>query len=468
MNEIIYPTIDLFLYDLRNGLGENQDEINRNRAYFQKKLPESLHQSLFQKDSYFEDEYVELLTKPNFFETSSKPYPFQGYYYPVRLGDTYGLLLDCSVNNQTEPQPAECFKELKAEIERRLNGQTATIGQTWMVSGWLPQSEAKSPEDIAKTCYKALMPDSKWEQDLEGKGQFLGATIFELSRYRLVMPEKTTSLATIQSIQENQHVIIILYPDRATAEKSARFYSDWLRLFEYRHKILWAYGQSRLLKQTIKNYFTTIEEDRQSINPNQSQEREFEKFRQTLIRVQNTLNNYTIDLNRLDFQNRTIDINLSNYKKRLERIEEKAENKLEFLEKFAKLVTDKYQLQITKDSENLERGMKLLENTISAVRSRVEVAKAERDRNFQDVIAILGVGWSVASFLPSPDKLGENANDPVRIFLTQSPLPPTWIKPAIPLVYKVSVAIVAAALAWLLIRLWPGLVKLIPLISKKK
>ncbi len=112
--------------------------------------------------------------------------------------------------------------------------------------------------------------------------------------------------------------------------------------------------------------------------------------------------------------------------------------------------------------------MKLLENTISAIRSRVEVAKAERDRNFQDSIAILGVGWSVASFLPSPDKLSENANDPVRMFLTQSPFPPAWVKPAIPLVYKVSIALVAAALAWLLIRLWPGLAKLIPLIPKKK
>jgi hypothetical protein len=461
MNEIIYPTIDLFLYDLRNGLGESQDEINRNRAFFQKKLPESVHQSLFQKDSYFEDEYVELLSKPNFFETSGEPYPFQGYYYPVRLADTYGLLLDCSVNNQIEPQPVECFKELKAEIERRLNGQTATIGQTWMVSGWLPQSEAK-PEDIAKACYRALMPGSNWEQDIEGQGQFLGATIFELSRYRLVMTEGTASLKTIHNIQENQHVIIILYPDKATAEKSARFYSDWMRLFDYRHKILWAYGQSRLLKQTIKNYFTTIEEDRQSINLSQPKEREFEKCRKILIRVQEALNNYTIDLNRLEFQNRTIDINLSNYKKRLERIEEKAGGKLEFFEKFTKLVTDKYQLQITKDSENLERGMKLLENTINAVRSRVEVAKAERDRNFQDAIAILGVGWSVASFLPSPDKLTET------LLLSKPPLSAPWIKPAIPLAYKLSVALVAAALAWLLIRLWPGLVKLIPLIPKKK
>ncbi|HEY9711473.1 MAG TPA: hypothetical protein V6D48_24915, partial [Oculatellaceae cyanobacterium] len=254
--------------------------------------------------------------------------------------------------------------------------------------------------------------------------------------------------------------------DKASADKLAEFYDDWMRLFEYRHKILWAYGQSRLLKQTIKNYFTAIEEDRQSINLNQPKEREFEKCRTTLIRVQTALNNYTIDLNRLEFQNRTIDINLSNYKKRLERIEEKSGNKLEFFEKFTKLATDKYQFQITKDSENLERGMKLLENTISAVRSRVEVEKAERDRNFQDAIAILGVGWSVASFLP--DKLGENAKDPVKVFLTNAHLPEPWIKPTIPLVYKVSVALVAATLAWLLIRLWPGLVKLIPFIPKNK
>jgi hypothetical protein len=467
MNDIIYPTLDLFLYDLRNGLGESQDEINQNQAYYQKKFPESIHQNLFQKDTYFEDEYV-LLTEPHIFETISKPYSFQGYYYPVRLSDVYGLLLDCSVNNEIEAQPAACFKDLKIEVEQRINNQSATIGQTWMISGWLPQSDAKNPENIAKDCYQALMPDSDWKQDIEGQGMFLGATIFELSRYRLRIKESPETPTNIQSIQENQHVIIILFPDQASADKLAEFYSYWMRLFEYRHKILWAYGQSRLLKQTIKNYFTAIEEDRQSINLKQPKEREFEKCRTTLIQVQNALNNYTIDLNRLEFQNRTIDINLSNYKKRLERIEEKAGNKLEFFEKFTKVVTDKYQLQITKDAENLERSMKLLENTISAVRSRVEVAKAERDRNFQDAIAILGVGWSVASFLPSPDKLSENANDPVRIFLTHSPLPPAWVKPAIPLVYKVSVALVAAALAWLLIRLWPGLVKLIPLIPKKK
>ncbi|MFB2979855.1 hypothetical protein [Microseira sp. BLCC-F43] len=58
-----------------------------------------------------------------------------------------------------------------------------------MISGSLPQTDAKNPEYIAKYCYKALRHDTNWKQDLEGQGMFLGATIFELSRYRLVIKE---------------------------------------------------------------------------------------------------------------------------------------------------------------------------------------------------------------------------------------------------------------------------------------
>ncbi|NEP00325.1 MAG: hypothetical protein F6K58_16930 [Symploca sp. SIO2E9] len=468
MNEIIYPTLDLFTYDLRNALGEGQEELQTNRDFFKKKLPPELHDLLFQRDTVFEDDYIELLPKIKRFETSSEPYPLEGYYYPVRLNDMYGLLLDCSVNNQTEAQPVESFKQLKTEIEQRLNHQPATIGQTWIISGWLPQSEANSPENIAKDCYKALMPGSSWERNLEGQGQFLGAKIFELSHYRLVIPETAASPTTIQNIQENQHVIIILYPDRATAEKSARFYHHWLRLFSYRHKVLWAYAQSRFLKRTIKNRYTDIEEDKQSISENQTNYQQ-EKLSDLLRRVQDSIKAYTIELYQLEFQGGIIEINLSNYQKRLESIQERlpviagqAEDNLSFLEKFTKLVKDKYLLQIAKDSNNLKRILKLQEDTINAMRSRVEVAKAERDRNFQDAIAILGVGWTVASFVPSPDKLSET------LIFSKPPFSEPWLKPAIPLAYKLSVALVAAVLAWLLIRLWPGFVKLIPLIPKKK
>jgi hypothetical protein len=194
MSDIIYPTLDLFLYDLRNTLAENPEGLEQKRGSFKKKLPVEIHADIFQRDTYFEDEFLTLLANKNggytVFENQVESHLFKGYYYPVRLNDMYGLLLDCSVEDKKETQSAKCFKELRAEIERRLNNQPATIGQTWMISGWLPQPEATPPEDIAKACYQALMPGLKWEQDIQGKGQFLGASIFELSRKRAVFRGK--------------------------------------------------------------------------------------------------------------------------------------------------------------------------------------------------------------------------------------------------------------------------------------
>ncbi len=110
---------------------------------------------------------------------------------------------------------------------------------------------------------------------------------------------------------------------------------------------------------------------------------------------------------------------------------------------------------MTKDSENLERGLKLLEDTTNAVRSRIEVAKAERDRNFQDTFAVIAVGWSVGSFVKSLNKLGEDKKDPLRVILDKSPLvPDPWIQPGTQLTYTLIVAIAAAALTWLVRWLW--------------
>lgn len=465
MSDIIYPTLDLFLYDLRNGLGENQQEIEENRNLFQKKLQNIsgiLTCDLFKRDIYLEDEYRILIPKEKSnFTTQSESYSLEGYYHPVRLGDTYGLLVDCSFESRTEPQPAKCFDILKAEIERRLQGETATIGQSWIISGWLPHPNTQNPEAIAKDSYHSLIPHGSWQDDLEGKGKFLGATIYELRRYRLVIKEETTSIASLADLQDNQHTLIILYPDKATAEIAARFYDDWLRLFCYRNKILWAYSQSRPLKQWIKHDFAAIKALVQSSDTNQSLGRDFSKIRHYLDKAQGILNRYTMKLDQLNVQAHTTEINLNNYQKRVNQIAKKAEelkearNDLKFLEKFSQAVTDKYLLQISKDAKNMELGLRLLEDTINAVRSRVELDKAERDRNFQDTVAVIGVGWTVGSFVASLDKLGEDKQDPIRLLISHSQLvPKPWVEPAIPLTYTLTVALAAALVTWLIRRFW--------------
>lgn len=129
MSDLIYPTVDLFLYDLRDGLGQNPAEIEANRLTFLKKLPEEMHGDLA-ADCKFEAEYFELFGP-------KRIYPFgggdnekyDGYYYPVRLGDTYGLLLDCSLNDKQNAQPAESIKTIKAEIDRRIQGTSPPPGK---------------------------------------------------------------------------------------------------------------------------------------------------------------------------------------------------------------------------------------------------------------------------------------------------------------------------------------------------
>lgn len=407
MTDLIYPTIDLFLYDLKYSLGDTPEEIKQNKQFFYNKIPEHIRPFLLENGQDLQGEYVHLL-KDVYAQTKHHNEQYEGYVYPVLLGDSYGLLVECAFKNKTYAQPAKCFADIKAEIEQILKHQTATIGQTWMLSGWLPPSQAKSSEEIAQACYEALMPGLDWEGDLEGQGHFLGANIFELTH-------------------NNHHFIIVIYPDEATLNESGKFYSDWIRLFYYRHKILWAYSQSRLLKNSLQTYFTKIQVGSNAIEQARSQGSELDILYKTLVDVQNTLNEYTRELTILDFQGGTIDINLSNYEKRLGRIQKKSqkiqvhqETEVKFFTEFSKLVKDKYRLQITKDSENLERGLKLLSDTINAVRSRVEVEKTERDRNFQTFLSLLAVGWTFGSFVAALPGLSEKNDNPVRSFLIKS------------------------------------------------
>ena len=48
MINIINPTIDLFLYDLRNSLGDDQKDIEQNRQYFYQKFHKTVQEKLKQ------------------------------------------------------------------------------------------------------------------------------------------------------------------------------------------------------------------------------------------------------------------------------------------------------------------------------------------------------------------------------------------------------------------------------------
>lgn len=104
----------------------------------------------------------------------------------------------------------------------------------------------------------------------------------------------------------------------------------------------------------------------------------------------------------------TIEVNLINYKEGFKNIKNKAaelgEIDLIFLDKFSELTEKKYSQQIDKDYASLSPGLRLLENLINTIRGIVEIEQTQinsrietQNRNFQNLVAVAGVGISTAS-----------------------------------------------------------------------
>ncbi|KST64483.1 hypothetical protein [Mastigocoleus testarum] len=475
MSELIYPTLDLFLYDLREGLGDNDTDIITNQKYFLRKLPEQVHPRIKQRDD-IEGEYIELLGKRGreHFDNSTQKYTLKGWYYPVRLGDCYGLLLDSSVEHsfgnvqqaKNEAITVSCFTELKAEIETRLNETSSTVGQVWMLSGQLSNFSHNDAEFIAKECCKVNEINLNWDSDFRGQSSFLGGMLFELWHYRLNILANLPDRLNIHHIQDNHYVIIAIYPDRKTAREASKFNFDWLRLFAYRSKIIWAYGQSQYLKKKLQNYNVVIDEYQKAFKAEKSGKLDLNKLRHTLINAQNTLWDYSVNLNYLSTLRRTIEINLLNYERRLGRIKQKlndlqSPSDLKFLHDFIEDVERRYLGQTKNDHESLNIGLTLLTDLINAIRGITEIERSQRDRTFQNTIAILGVFLATSSFIasitgqfPEAKNAEQAATYPVVGSIISHWIPEPWLAPVLSVTISIGIGIVFALITWLIIKIW--------------
>ncbi|MFH7029363.1 MAG: hypothetical protein ACHBN1_29225 [Heteroscytonema crispum UTEX LB 1556] len=481
MSELIYPTLDLFIYDLRDGLGDNSAEITANRKYFLRRFSKQLHPILEQRDA-IEGEYVGLLGNNKgreHFNSSTTQYSLKGWYYPVGLGDNYGLLLDCSVEHslrnvqqaKNEAIPVSSFADLKAEVENRLANTPSTIGQVWMVSGQLSNFTPDNAESIAKECSQVSALNLNWNLDFRGKSPFLGGMLFELSRYRLHIPSKLPDNPNIHDIQDNHYIIVAIYPDTDTAKKASEFNFDWLRLFAYRSKILWAYGQSQYLKNKLRDDFIAIEKYQKDFNKAKSGKLDLKKLRQTLVDAQDTLWYYSVNLNYLTTQKRTIEVNLLNYERRLERIKQKLTDlqmpiDLKFFDDFIEDVKRRYLEQTKNYYESLNIGLTLLTDLINAIRGVTEIESSERDRTFQSTIAIVGVGFAGSSFVasiagqfPGATNPQEAAKYPVGSLISELGVPEPWLSPTVSATVSLGVGILAAFVTWLGIKVFESLRK---------
>ena len=180
-------------------------------------------------------------------------------------------------------------------------------------------------------------------------------------------------------------------------------YYDFLRLFQYRHKVVWAYYQSRHQKFVLKKEYIEIQP---SINQTSDLPRQLQANKMKLNQLQKTLtdnlinlSDYTIALNYLENQRRTIKVNLENYKIRSTEMSTKyTGSNLEFLKKFSEgdIYAQKYQRQIDADYESLSPGLTLLENLNSAIQGIIDLEQTKSDRALDNTIAIASVGLAIS------------------------------------------------------------------------
>ncbi len=415
---LIYPTLELFLYDIREGLGQHTQRIDDNRKHFWQRIYSELQNNSSTKE--FQDEtFIDKLkesekSEANFIELLGADVvkhferPLEGYYHPVLIGDTYALRVNCSGvytdgvrQSNYKPQPLKNLHSIQEEILSHINRQPGTIGQTWIMWGQLTDVH-QNPTQIALECYKQLAPaPHNWERDLKSKGQFLGATVFELW-----CPPSDWSAP--DKLSENYHLLILLFPPNQSinlvGDSIAEIYLDLIHLFCYRNKALWAYGNSCQLAAKLKvetiSIQSTIRNASQLHQQKTPSDLQMKRLREILSNSLTLFSRYAANLSDLNALGRTIEINLENYAKQLKTMEKvEAGSDLEFLAEFSKFAAAKYLRQIEIEHTSLSYGLPSLENLIRTVEGIIGTYQTQSDRALNSTIAAASVGLATSAVL---------------------------------------------------------------------
>ncbi|MEG4391253.1 hypothetical protein [Microcoleus sp. BROC3] len=425
-NWLIYPTVDLFVYDLADGIGQNEDKISQNRQQFWQKIygdKISAPQLAKLKQAETETaEYIELLgdKKLEAFES-----PLDGYAYPVKIGDTYAAQFDLSGkietdgNKKFEAKEIDCLGWLQQQVISRVN-PPATIGQSWLVWGQLTADD-QDALITARNCYNKLnlFLNAKWDRDLKADGKFLGADFYELW-----LPPGDRG-----NIGDNHHVLICLFPynnGQAIGEISktvAKLYVHLMRVFVFRNKVIWAYTQSRQLKADLKDASRNIQDIVNKL-PEQvnAPKVDLKELQQSLVNSLTIFSVYANYISRLEEQENTIKTNLKNYKRRLETIGKEMGSDAEafkFMGSFSDFAEEKYVWQVAADNRSLTAGLRLLENAIQTIEGIIEIERAKSDRTLNVTIGVVGAGIGTsgvaASVYASQIKSPASSSNPMDV-----------------------------------------------------
>ena len=171
-----------------------------------------------------------------------------------------------------------------------------------------------------------------------------------------------------------------------------------MRLLCYHNKILWAYSQCRKHAETLQKRLSLLNDTILLVRESQLNLSELkEKLK--------VCTDYAIQLEQLEILKQSLEINIQNYQECLKTIVDRSskigDTQLDFLSNFTTICQEQYLRQIIKDKAIFKSGLSILENLINGIRALVEIEQADRDRAFQAIVGIAGVGLGSGGIVAS-------------------------------------------------------------------
>lgn len=397
MINLVFPTLDLFVYHLQKGGFRDATHPQCFSANSLEQFTQTLAGYCSDRSSQSVPKLLDLIqvdcldqSLVKFEGKFNQENPIYGSFRHFTLDENYGLDWNVSVQGKfTGDELVPCLDVLLTLMPKvgHLPGQ---FGQTLMVSGWVENPEKDEREILANDVYKALIHEG-WQY--QEKGQFLGGTVFEFWR---------SSPQRWEKMEAESHLVLILYPNQKAMETGAEFHEDWKALFCYRNKILGAYGESRKLKEQMVEEFHEISDSIKGLY-----HLDFSELKVALYQNSIALSNFIKNINKIEVGQHEIDLNLHQYEKSVQSIAKKAgnvfqvSNDFKFLQEFSAIVKAKYQKQIEQDYASLRPYLNILEHLRGTITSIVEISQAQSDRDFQTFACLAGTGIGTAAVVAS-------------------------------------------------------------------
>lgn len=380
--KILSPTLHFYHYVLRNGLNDSDEQLKARRDYFTKNLYE-ITSHLTSKKGENAGGFVRLISTEQDWSPSGSLLDLTLEAIPDdckrtnsdrlyletgiitsrlavrRLNHTYLLRFTSYIPSKKGSQDLETF----GNLSKHLSTLDIELGQTAILAGIIPPNDyqGNTSLEIAAQClsqYCGQDPELISPHLIETK--FLGSPFY--------LYPKSVKVKTINDLSlKSTHLMgVILYQDAETENKANKFYNILQDMLLSYHKINFFYSQSLALKNLIGQQYKDIEQ--------QTEDYANTKWnKESLKQLPYQSLEFYKKLSFLADQEKTLRVNLHNYRNGLQQIEEHTGEKLGGF--FGDFIDDAehYLKQIETTIGFVSPGLQLYDKLMLSVQTQVSI-----------------------------------------------------------------------------------------------